>query len=255
MRGLAVAEKEDPLRKALALLLLMAAFLGGFVWGQDSDSGLADVALQDLAERLTKVRREIKIIDFDESLGLVPGLAAREEEYQALLKEAREAKDKKPVLAKAREVKLAQLEDANKILKLHRGKYVGLTEEEVWDRLSNARFRGVHFREEWLVNILDFLEDHVGINIELDARVYKYDTVTFDFDKTSARAMLQMMGDVLLFKWIIRGDTLYVYKERNEILFGGEWIRRKKAAWKARHDALEAARKEAERRALEEEDK
>jgi hypothetical protein len=96
------------------------------------------------------------------------------------------------------------------------------------------------------------LEDKVGINIEVDARVYKYDTVTFDFDRTSARAMLQMMADNLLFKWVVRGDTLYVYKERNEILFGGEWIRRKKAAWKARQDALEAARKEAERKALEE---
>ena len=52
----------------------------------------------------------------------------------------------------------------------------------------------------------------------------------------------------------MRGDTLYVYRERNEILFGGEWIRRKKAAWKARHDAMEAARKEAERKALEEDE-
>ena len=46
------------------------------------------VALEDLAERMGKVRREIKIIDFDESLGLVPGLVAREREYDALLKEA-----------------------------------------------------------------------------------------------------------------------------------------------------------------------
>jgi len=244
-------------RKTVPLLLVAAAFVGGLVWGQGSDGGgdLADASLQDLAERLTKVRREIKIIDLDQSLGLVPGLGAREREYQALLDEARDAKDRKPILAKARDLKLAQLEDANKILKLHRGKNVGLTEEQVWDRLANARFRGIHFREEWLVNILDMLEDEVGINVEVDARVYKYDTVTFDFDRTSARAMLQMMSDNLEFKWVVRGDTLYVYKERNEILFGGDWIRKKKAAWKARHDALEAARKEAERKALEEGDK
>ncbi len=242
------------MKKPIALLLVAAAFLGGLVRGQDSggEGSLEDAALQDLADRLTKVRREIKIIDFDESLGLVPGLVAREREYQALLTEARGAKERKPLLAKARDLKLAQLEDANRILKLHRGKHVGQAEEQVWERLANARFRGIHFREEWLVNILDMLEDEVRINVEVDARVYKYDTVTFDFDRTSARAMLQMMADNLLFKWVVRGDTLYVYKERNEILFGGEWIRRKKAAWKARQDALEEARKEAERRALEE---
>ncbi|MCK6461732.1 MAG: hypothetical protein L6Q95_17770 [Planctomycetes bacterium] len=245
------------MKKPIALLLVAAAFLGGLVRGQDSKGGgsLEDTALQDLAERLTKVRREIKIIDFDESLGLVPGLVAREREYQALLTEAQGAADRKPVLAKARDLKLAQLGDANRILKLHRGEHVGRTEEQVWEQLANARFRGIHFREEWLVNILDMLENEVGINIEVDARVYKYDTVTFDFDRTSARAMLQMMADNLLFKWVVRGDTLYVYKERNEILFGGEWIRRRKAAWKARQDALEAARKEAERKALEEEER
>lgn len=236
---------------------MTAAFLGGLVNGDDSggDGGdLGDVALQDLAERLTKVTREIKIIGFDESLGLVPGLVAREREYEALLKDAAAAADPKATLAKARDLKLAQLADANKILKLHRGKHVDQAEEQVWERLANTRFRGVHFREEWLVNILDMLEAEAGINIEVDARVYKYDTVTFNFDRTSARAMLQMMADNLLFKWVVRGDTLYVYKERNEILFGGEWIRRKKAAWKSRQDALEAARKEAERKALEEDD-
>jgi hypothetical protein len=238
-------------------LLVVAAILAGFVWGQDGgkeggEGDLADVALQDLAERMAKVSREIKIIDFDESLALVPGLVAREQQYQDLIKEAQAAKEAQPVLASARELKLAQLADANRILKIHQGKNVGLTSEQVWERLSNARFRGVHFREEWLVNILDHLEEEVGINIELDARVYKFDTVTFDFDKTSARAMLQMMGDILQFKWIVRGDTLYVYRERHEILFGGEWLRKKKAAWKARKDALEEARKEAERRALEE---
>lgn len=239
------------------ILLVTAALLGGFVWGQEDGGGggdLADVALQDLAERMSKVRREIKIVDFDESLGFVPGLVSREREYEAVLKEAQaKGKDLGPLLAKARELKLAQLGDANRILKLHRGKNVDLTEEQVWERLTNARFKGVHFNEEWLVNILDFLEDEVGINVEVDARVYKFDTVTFDFDRTSARAMLQMMGDVLLFRWIVRGDTLYVYRERHETLFGGDWIRKKKAAWKSRQDALEAARKEAERRALEEE--
>ncbi len=236
-------------------LLVLAALLGGFVWGQEPEEGgdLADVALEDLATRMAKVRREIKIIDFDESLGLVPGIVAREREYEAILKEAQaKGKEIQPLLSKARDVKLAQLEDLNRILKLHRGKNVDLTEGQVWERLSNARFRDVHFREEWLVNILDHIEEEVGINIELDARIYKYDTVTFDFDRTSARAMLQMMGDVLLFRWVIRGDTLYVFKERNEILFGGDWIRKKKAAWKARQEALEAARKEAERKALEE---
>ena len=53
----------------------------------------------------------------------------------------------------------------------------------------------MRYEEEWLVNILDDLEESVGINIELDARIYKYDTVSFDFEQTSARAMLQMMGD------------------------------------------------------------
>jgi hypothetical protein len=242
-------------RKPLVLLLIPAAFLGGLVQGQDSEGeggSLADAALQDLAERLTKVRREIKILDFDDSLALVPGLVGREREYQAILDEAKGGKELKPLLARARDLKLAQLGDANKILKLHQGEHVGQTEEQVWEKLASTRFRGIHFREEWLVNILDLLEEQVGINVEVDARVYKYDTVTFDFDRTSARAMLQMMADNLCFRWLVRGDTLYVYKERNEILFGGEWIRRKKAAWKARQDALEAARKEAERRALEE---
>ena len=49
----------------------------------------------------------------------------------------------------------------------------------------------------------------------------------------------------------MRGDTLYVYKERHEILFGGEWLRKKRAAWKARKEALDKAMKEAEKRAAE----
>ena len=44
---------------------------------------------------------------------------------------------------------------------------------------------------------------------------------------------------------------MYVYKERHEILFGGEWLRQKKAAWRARKDALDKAAKEAEKEALE----
>ena len=103
------------------------------------------------------------------------------------------------------------------------------------------------YEDEWLVNILDDLEESCKINIEIDARIYKFDTVTFDFEKTSARAMLQMMGDALLFKWMVRGDTLYVYKERHEVLFGGEWLRKKKAAFHARKKALEEAMKEAEK--------
>jgi hypothetical protein len=250
------------LRKALTLLLLGAAGLGGFVWGQEETEGESpeggDLAegLESLAERMGKVRREIKIIDLDETMAIVPGLAAREAEYAALLTQMREdlaaGKEITALLGKARDLKSLQLDEANRILKLHRGKHSGLNEEQVWERLANARFSDVHFREEWLVNILDFIEEQAGINIELDARVYKYDTVTFDFDKTSARAMLQIMGDLLYFQWVVRGDTLYVYRERHEVLFGGEWIRRKKAAWKARKDALEEARKEAERRALEE---
>jgi hypothetical protein len=242
-------------RKALTLLVVFAAGLGGFVFGQD-EGGVADEGLESLAERMKKVSREIKILDLEEAFELIPGLVAREREYDTLLQQMREeragGKDILPLLARARDLKVAQLEDANRILRLHRGKNVGLAESDVWERLANARFSDISYREEWLVNILDFIEEAAGINVELDARVYKYDTVTFDFDKTSARAMLQIMGDTLLFRWVVRGDTLYVYKERNEILFGGEWIRKKKAAWKARKDAIEAARKEAERRALEE---
>ena len=78
--------------------------------------------------------------------------------------------------------------------------------------------------------------------IEMDARVYKFDSVTFDFESTSARAMLQMMADELLYKWIVRGDTLYVYKERNEVLFGQKWLRNKKRAERARKKAREAQR-------------
>jgi len=140
-------------------------------------------------------------------------------------------------------VKLAALEELNAILKLHRGKYVGLTEQEVRSRLEKKELEGVHYRDEWLVNILDDLEEEVGINVELDARVYKFDVVTFDFEKTSARAMLQTMADSLLFKWIIRGDTLYVYKEMNEVLFDEAWLKQQRAIWKKkREEKIKAAR-------------
>ena len=84
------------MRKALTLLLLGAAGLGGFVWGQEESEGEGaqggdiEGELESLAERMGEVRREIKIIDLDESMGIVPGLAAREREYEALLKQMRE---------------------------------------------------------------------------------------------------------------------------------------------------------------------
>ena len=59
------------------------------------------------------------------------------------------------------------------------------------------------------------------------------------------------MADNLLFKWIIRGDTLYVYKERHEVLFDAEWLAQKRAAWKARKKAREEAARAAEKRANE----
>ena len=80
------------------------------------------------------------------------------------------------------------------------------------------------------------------------ARVYKFDSVTFSFESTSARAMLQMMGDELLYTWVVRGDTLYVFKERNEVLFGKAWVRAKKKAERARAKAEKAAKKRREGR-------
>ncbi len=244
--------------KQTALVLgLLAAFAAGIASGQEGKRKrkAADVD-PELAARLAQVRREIKQIDFEDAIARVPGIVAREREYEALVAQALDAAtrstgDVTAMLQRARTLKQAALDELNLILDLHRGKHAGLKEEEVWERLRAARFDGVRYREEWLVNILDELEDSVGINIEVDARVYKFDTVSFDFERTTARAMLQMMGDSLLFTWRIRGDTLYVYKERHEDLFGGDWIIRKKAAWKARRDAIDAAAKEAERRALE----
>jgi hypothetical protein len=235
------------MRTALTAVLVATAFAVGLAHGQDR----AD----DLEQRLAAVRREVKVLDFDTTLERVPGFVARETAYGELLDRmaagAASGKDITPLLKEGRAMKEAALEELNRILKLHRGKYTGLTEEEVWTRLRNARLRDVHYENEWLVNILDDIEASAEINIEVDARVYKFDTVSFDFESTSARAMLQMMGDSLLFNWVVHDGTLYVYKERHEILFGGDWIRQKKAAWKAQQEALEAARKEAEKRALE----
>ncbi|MHC4959466.1 MAG: hypothetical protein ACYTGN_13960 [Planctomycetota bacterium] len=227
-----------------AAALVLAAFAAGVALGQD-DKG-------DLQERLAQVRREVKVIDLDDSLARLPAFLEREKHYSATVRELKKAGgDGKAVIAKLRDIKLKTLADLNLILRKHKSEHCGIEEGEVWERLRNARFRNVSYDNAWLVNILDDLEERCQINIELDARIYKFDSVSFDFDKTSARAMLQIMGDTLLFNWIVRGDTLYVYKERHEVLFGGEWIRRKKAAFKARQAALEKARKEAERKALE----
>ena len=123
----------------------------------------------------------------------------------------------------------------------------------VKDRALAEEFVGKRVGSD-LVNILDDMEERVGINIEVDARVYKFDTMSLEFDRTSARAMLTMMGESLLFNWIVRGDTLYVYKERHEVLFGKEWLRQKRAAWKARQQALIEAAKAAEKAAMEEDE-
>jgi len=241
--------------KSLAPWFLMgAAFLGGLAWGQDDDQAAHESA-DDFLAKVKGVRREIKIIDLDESIPRFATLLAREQEYDGVLAEMATAVegsgDLSKLLERGRDLKVAALKDLNEILKLHRGKYAGLKEVEVWERLHNAHFRNVSYENEWLVNVLDDLEERVGINIEMDARVYKFDTISFNFDDTSARAMLQMMGESLLFNWLVRGDTLYVYKERHEVLFGGEWIRQKRAAWKARQEAIENARKAAQKAALE----
>ena len=242
------------MRKWIALAAVVGAFVGGMAWGQD-DGGDPEPDLLDMETRLAQVKREVKIISFETAMAKVPALIERERGYEQVLSRIADSikrgeGDLNALLEKGRRIKLDALKDLNRILKLHKGKHAGLSETEVWARLTNARFEEVEFDDEWLVNILDWVEDHAEINIEVDARVYKFDTVTFDFEKTSARAMLQMMGDALSFTWLVRGDTLYVFRERHEILFGGEWIRSRKSAWRARRKALEAAAKEAERRAL-----
>ncbi len=228
-----------------AVALVAAAWAGGLAWGQGDDAGKRE----SIEDRLKKVRREIKTVKLDAALERLPTLFAREQEHRGLLLKMQDRADQgetiRPLIVEARKLKLKTLKDCNEILRLHRGEHVDQPEAAVWQKLIDARFVDVHYEKEWLVNILDDLEESVGINIELDARIYKFDTVSFDFEKTSARAMLQMMGDTLLFKWIIRGDTLYVYKERNEILFGPEWIRQRKAAIRARKKAKKEAAKAA----------
>ena len=219
-------------------IALAGALLAGFAVGQGQS---------DIEARLKKVRREVKIIDLKESIPAVEGLVAREKKYEELLDRMDQAARNLPetmpkLLGEARDLKLAALADLNQVLKLHRGKYTGLKEAEIYERLK-TRFTGVRYRDEWLVNILDDLEAACHINIEMDARVYKFDYVSFDFESTSARAMLQMMADELLFKWVVRGDTLYVFKERNEVLFGQSWYRNKKRAERERAKAEKEARK------------
>lgn len=225
-------------KRVAAAVAVIGALLAGFASGQGKES---------VEERLKKVSREVKIIDHHKSIPEVAGLVAREKKYEALLDRMDEAgrnlpKQMPKLLAEARLLKLEALKELNRILKLHRGEYTGLKEAEIYERLK-ARFINVTYEEEWLVNILDDLEEACKINIELDARVYKFDSVSFDFESTSARAMLQMMADELLYKWVVRGDTLYVYKERNEVLFGQKWLRNKKRAEKARKKAAKEARK------------
>jgi hypothetical protein len=247
---------EAGVRTLAAWTVIAAAFAGGLALAQErltpEERAARRAAMQ---EKLKHVRREVKLLDLDATIARLPEVLKREKDDQELIERMLEAAkagtDVRPMMEQGRQLKLAALDDFNEILKLHRGKHVGIREEEVWNRLRSGQFEDVSYEDEWLVNILDDLEAALKINIELDARVYKFDTVSFEFEKTSARAMLQIMGDSLYFKWLIRGDTLYVYKERHEVLFGGEWIRQKKAAWKARKEALAKAAKEAERRALE----
>ena len=219
----------------LAVALVAGGFFSGWASGQDKGS---------LEERLQKVRREVKVIDLKTSIPKIPALVKREKEYSALLEELQGAAISRPdklttLFERARELKLAALADLNRILRVHRGKHVDITEKEVWERLK-TRFTGVFYEEEWLVNILDDIEDGASINVELDARVYKFDSVSFQFDSTSARAMLQIMGDELEFKWVIRGDTLYVFKERNEVIFGRKYAKQRKKALKEREKQKKA---------------
>lgn len=243
------------MRQAAALLLLLAALAAGWAWAQDG-ADEADYDRLSLLERLENVRREVKVIDLDTALRRVPAVVASCRQHRELLDrmnaEQKAGGDITPIVEQARDLKVALLTELNDILKLHQSPYLGISKQEVMERLANTRFRDVIYRKEWLVNILDDIEEQARVNLEVDARIYKFDTVTFDFEKTSARAMLQILGDGLLFKWLVRGDTVYVYKERHEILFGGEWLVQKKAAWRARKKALEEAAKEAEKRALEE---
>ena len=221
-------------KTSLAIAVVTAGFLAGLAGSQDGDNSLE--------ERLKQVRREVKVINLPTSIPRIPALVKREKEYVQVLDELRAAavsprEDKletlKRLYGKARDLKLAALKDLNEILRLHRGEHVGIDEKAIWERLK-TRFAGVHYEDEWLVNILDDIEETAKINVELDARVYKFDSVSFRFDSTSARAMIQIMSDELEFKWVVRGDTLYVFKERNEVLFGRKYARQREKAHKER---------------------
>jgi len=243
-------------RSATLWVVCAAAAVGGFAVAQDDPSKLTkeerDAKRAELKERAKGVRREVKQLDLAEAMAQVPALVAREKEYDAILASIAAGKgDPLPLYQQARALKLQALEDQNRILKKHRSSFCGIDEATVRKRLEEAKFEGVRFEDEFLVNILDWIEENAQVNVELDARVYKFDTVTFAFDRTTARSMLQTMGDNLQFGWIIRGDTLYVYKERMEVLFDEEWLRKQKAAWKARQKARieEQERKEREKAA------
>ncbi len=233
--------------KHCARLLLAAGCLAaGLAFGGDGPTEEQKAKDAAAAAKLRLVRREVKQLDFDATLARLPAFIAREQEYMALVERIKEAAsgdgaDLRQLLESAREMKLRALPELNEILMCHRGPSAGLEEAEVRRRLDEAVFTAVGYADEWLVNILDDLEANVGINIELDARVYKFDTVSFRFERTSASAMLQTMADNLQFKWLIRGDTLYVYREMNEILFDDEWLAQKRAVWQAKQDVKKAA--------------
>ncbi len=245
--------------RLLAVAAVTAALTAGLAVGQGRPKLTDEEKARRQAEanaKLKKVRRAVKQLDYDETMARVPQLIAREKEYLALVEQIQKAAtggkaEIIEMLKKGRSMKIAALKDLNEILDLHRGKYAGIEEKQVRERLRQTRLEEVDYDEEWLVNILDDLEEAMQVNIELDARIYKFDVVSFDFPRTTAKAMLQTMADNLLFKYVIRGDTLYVYKERHEVLFDAEWLAQKRAAWKARKKAREEAARAAEKRANE----
>ncbi|MGQ0612739.1 MAG: hypothetical protein ACT4PV_03190 [Planctomycetaceae bacterium] len=233
-------------KRCARLLLAAGCLAAGLAFGRDEPTEEQKAKDAAAAAKLALVRREVKQLDFDATLARLPAFIAREQEYMALVERIKEAAsgdgaDLTELLGRAREMKLRALPELNEILVCHRGPNAGLEEAEVRRRLDAAVFTAVRYEEEWLVNILDDLETNASINIELDARVYKFDVVSFRFERTSASAMLQTMADNLQFKWVIRGDTLYVYREMNEILFDDEWLAQKRAVWQAKQDAKRAA--------------
>ena len=190
----------------------------------------------ELRELQKTVRREVKQIDFEKTLAAIPTLVAREKVYMALVKTLVDTAtggqgDVKKLLLQGRTLKLATLGDLNLHLKLHRGKFVDIEEAQVRRRLSETLLDGVKYDEEWLVNILDDFEAAVQVNVEVDARVYKFDVLTYDFPKMTADTFLRSAADLLEFKYVVRGDTVYVYKEMYEVLFDETWLKEKRAAW------------------------